>query len=459
LRRVLLRRQDGQIVPLLMLIMLSLLAFGVLFFQVGRAAIFSTEAQTAADAAALGAVQNIKAQLTAQVAAAGTSDLAKLDPVAIRAAAEEYARKNKGRVVKLERRGVDVKVWVDTRSELGEDAEPIGAEAVKGSARARARIDVFAFSAPVAGGGNIGSSGGGIKRIKSSEWKDLAEEVSEPPTCGHDAKSNDLVTLGKLLQEHGFAVAENAEMGSNPADGVHAAGGFHYKCRRSGALDVNADNGPGTEKQIIDGIVGDVQKLGFRTIWQAAGHFDHIHIDVANSGPIGLGGSDGGAVGALEETGLDVKLIDWDTTYEPFTGGFGGYGTGISYGSDPDPRVAATLCAVLEDTSASPKIRLATFETAIVESGVRNLPYGDRDSVGVFQQRTSTGWGIGYSVMDPDGAAREFIRRAKINNARHPEYTAGQLSQSVQISGFGERYDQVTVQARAMLHQYCGDDL
>jgi hypothetical protein len=79
--------------------------------------------------------------------------------------------------------------------------------------------------------------------------------------------------------------------------------------------------------------------------------------------------------------------------------------------------------------------------------------------VGVFQQRTSKGWGIGYSVMDPAGAAHEFIRRAKINNARHPEYTAGQLSQSVQISGFGERYDQVTVQARAMLHQYCGDDL
>ena len=119
-----------------------------------------------------------------------------------------------------------------------------------------------------------------------------------------------------MLREHGFAVAENAEMGNNPADGIHAPEGFHYKCRRSGALDVNADNGPGTEKSIIDGIVAEVQKLGFRTIWQAAGHFDHIHIDVANSGPIGVGGGDGGAVGALEETGLDVKLIDWDAEYE-----------------------------------------------------------------------------------------------------------------------------------------------
>jgi hypothetical protein len=452
-----LRRQDGQIVPLLMVVMLSLLAFGVLFFQVGRAAIFSTEAQTSADAAALGAVEDIKAQLTAQVAVYGISDLALLDSARIRAAADRYAAKNKGRVVKFERRGVDVKVWTQTLKSLGKDARRIDQENAHGTARARARIDVFALMQP-GGGGNIGSSGGGgIQRIKPDDWKDLADEISSPPTCGHDAGSNDLVTLGKLLRAHGFAVAENAEMGSFPADGVHSSGGFHYKCRRSGALDVNADNGPGTEKQIIDGIVGEVQKLGFRTIWQAAGHFDHIHIDVGNSGPIGVGGGPGGAVGALEETGLDVKLIDWNASYEPFTGGFGSFGTGISYGANPDPRVAATLCAVLDATGASPKIRLATFETAIVESGVRNLPYGDRDSVGVFQQRTSQGWGIGYSVMDPAGAAREFIRRAKINNARHPEYTAGQLSQSVQISGFGERYDQVTVQARAMLHQYCGD--
>ena len=102
---------------------------------------------------------------------------------------------------------------------------------------------------------------------------------------------------------------------------------------------------PGTEKQIIDGIVGEVQKLGFRTIWQAAGHFDHIHIDVANSGAIGLGGGSGGAVGALEETGLDVKLIDWDASYVPFTGLSAGYGTGISYGATPDPRVARDASA------------------------------------------------------------------------------------------------------------------
>ena len=58
-----LRRQDGQIIPALVVLMLALLAVGMLFFQVGRAAIFSTEAQTAADAAALAAAKEVKAQL------------------------------------------------------------------------------------------------------------------------------------------------------------------------------------------------------------------------------------------------------------------------------------------------------------------------------------------------------------------------------------------------------------
>jgi hypothetical protein len=451
---VILRRQEGQIIPMLMVIMLSLLAFGVLFFQVGRAAIFSTEAQTAADAAALGAVQEVKRQLIAQVVTTGTSDLALIDSARVRAEAEKYAQTNKGHVTKLERRGVDVKVWVSTNATLGKPAEKLDREDTRGVARARARIDVLAIVA--AGGSNIGSSGSAVSRIDEDEWKDLTDEIASPPTCGTSAKSNDVVKLGQMLREHGYTVGENAELGDNPLPGDHTEGGYHYRCRNSAAIDVNADNGPGSEKSLIDGIVRDVQKLGFRTIWQAAGHFDHIHIDVANSGPIGIGGGTGGAVGALEETGLDVKLIDWNAAYTPF-GGFGGLGSGGFYGGPPDPQVALTLCSVLEDTNAPPKIRLATFETAIVESGVHNLNYGDRDSVGVFQQRVSQGWGVGYSVMDPDGAAREFIRRAKVQNANHPGYSAGQLAQSVQISGFPLRYDQVQGQAQALMAKFCGD--
>jgi hypothetical protein len=46
--------------------------------------------------------------------------------------------------------------------------------------------------------------------------------------------------------------------------------------------------------------------------------------------------------------------------------------------------------------------------TALAESGLRNLNYGDRDSVGLFQQRTSQGWGSIPQIMDPNYSAGKF---------------------------------------------------
>ena len=237
-------------------------------------------------------------------------------------------------------------------------------------------------------------------------------------------------------------------MGDNPRRGVHARTGFHYKCRNSGALDVNADNGPGTEKSLIDGIVGEVQKLGFRTIWQAAGHFDHIHIDVANSGPIGIGGGDGGAVGALEETGLDVKLIDWDAEYTPFTAASAGSPPAAPTAGRRAWRSRAIICDVLDSTRRRrPKVRLSAFEAAIVESGVHNLTYGDRDSLGVFQQRPSQDLGHGGADHGPRARGRHLHPHGDHPTRPVAARAPAQLAQDVQSSGFPDRYDQVRVQA------------
>jgi len=424
-----LRRQDGQIIPALLMVMLALLVVGLLFFQVGRAAVFSTEAQTAADAAALAAVKNVRAQLIAQVAATGTSDMALVNGVAVRAAAASYAARNGARLTRLDRRGVDVKAWVAHG---------------RAEARARARIDVVALAG--SGGSSLGAlTGSGDPTISDAEWKRLGASISSPPTCGSGGSSNDLVKLTALLRSHGFQVGENAEAGDNPRPGVHSATGFHYRCRNSGALDVNWPNAA-TEPAVIDGIVGDVQALGFRTIWRAAGHFDHIHIDVG-SGALGAG-----AVGALEETALEVRLIDWNTAYTEFFG-FGGFGSGGFYGGPPDPAVAGTICTVLDRYDAPAKVRLAAFEAAIVESGVHNLNYGDRDSLGVYQQRWSQGWGSPEQIMNPDYAATQFITRAIAANGGQ---SAGQLAQDVQRSAFPDRYDQVASQALALMEKYCG---
>ena len=444
------RRQDGQIIPALVMVMLSLIALGMLFFQVGRAAIFSTEAQTAADAAALAAANNVKAQLTAQVAATGTSDIGLVDSALVRAAAESYASKNGAHIVRLERNGVDVKVWVSTDKTLGDGAKALGREDTRGEAHARARIDLGVI--PGAGGGgapNLGLQvGSGDPTISKSEWDKLKGEIHSPPRC--DDKVNDLVPLGELLRKHGFAVGENADLGDPPAPGVHAATGFHYRCHDSGAIDVNHDQSD--EGGAIDGLINDLHRLGYRTIWRTTGHFDHLHVDVAASGSIGAGFGTGGAVGALEETMLTVKLIDWNAAFEPF-GGLGGLGGSGTYGGAPDPQVAHAICGVLDQLNAPPKVRLSAFEAAIVESGVHNLNYGDRDSLGAYQQRPSQGWGTPAQILNPVYAATQFITRAIAANGGQ---SAGQLAQDVQRSAYPDRYDGVAVQAAGMLERFCG---
>src|SRR4051794_15420829 len=46
--------------------------------------------------------------------------------------------------------------------------------------------------------------------------------------------------------------------------------------------------------------------------------------------------------------------------------------------------------------------------TAFQESKLRNLDHGDRDSLGLFQQRPSQGWGTARQIQDPYYAAGRF---------------------------------------------------
>lgn len=51
--------------------------------------------------------------------------------------------------------------------------------------------------------------------------------------------------------------------------------------------------------------------------------------------------------------------------------------------------------------------------TAMQESGLRNLTYGDADSQGLFQQRPGAGWGTAAQITDPRLAAMAFFGRAE----------------------------------------------
>jgi murein DD-endopeptidase MepM/ murein hydrolase activator NlpD len=76
--------------------------------------------------------------------------------------------------------------------------------------------------------------------------------------------------------------------------------------------------------------------------------------------------------------------------------------------------VAAQIVAAVKafaPTSAKPHAAVIALATARQESGLRNLDYGDRDSLGAFQQRPSQGWGTREEVMNVPHATTTFLKR------------------------------------------------
>jgi hypothetical protein len=439
-----LRRENGQILPGLIMLMLAILALGMLTFRIGKAAVLRSDAQTAADAAALAGARSIRDQLTAQLATTGTSDLARVSETIARAAAADYAKRNDARLIDFKMDGADVRAWVDSDEEKVDPPR----EERRGAAKARARLELIALPGFGAVGGPLGAGGGGgaYKPISDKEWKELAKDLKFPPDC------EDLYKLGRFLQAHGGIAGENRRLGDEPmpAGGERSDTSWHYKCGNSGAIDLNY---AGNEKAIIDSQIGWFHKLGFNTLWQVDNHFDHVHINPgAGEGVGGAGG--GGAAGPLQHTMLEVKLIDWEAiSPSGFASGFVGGAGGIPFGP-PDPKVAEIMCRVMDRMNVSDKVRLATWETAIVESGVKNLPYGHADSHGVFQQQWTMGWGTLAQTMDPEYATRKFITEAEKIEHRYAD--PGVLSQKVQRSAHPERYGQRAGQAAALDKKFCG---
>lgn len=113
---------------------------------------------------------------------------------------------------------------------------------------------------------------------------------------------------------------------------------------------------------------------------------------------------------------------------------------GTGYQLDPDQAANAALITAIAVQRGMPA-RAATIAiaTAIQESKLRNIDYGDRDSLGLFQQRPSQGWGTEAQVMDPVYATNAFYDAlAKVEGYESMEITVA--AQEVQRSGFPEAY-------------------
>jgi hypothetical protein len=135
-------------------------------------------------------------------------------------------------------------------------------------------------------------------------------------------------------------------------------------------------------------------------------------------------------------------------TVQYLTGGTGaprcevvsGKGDGASYEFTPEQAVnAATISAVGTSRGLPERAVTIALATALQESGLRNITHGDRDSLGLFQQRPSQGWGTTKQIMDPTYAAGVFYEHlAKVSGYTKLPLTVA--AQRVQRSGYPEAY-------------------
>ena len=100
-----------------------------------------------------------------------------------------------------------------------------------------------------------------------------------------------------------------------------------------------------------------------------------------------------------------------DTGISTATVGRGGGGATIETLTDDQRQNASAIISVAKDMELPPRAWLVALATAMQESTLRNIDHGDRDSLGLFQQRPSQGWGTPAQITDPAYSSRIFYER------------------------------------------------
>lgn len=458
------RDERGQVLPVLLFLMLITLAGGWALMEVGKASVDKSTAQNAADAAALAGTRNVRDQIRRQLAATGTVNLLAVNDAEVCGAANSYAARNDAKVTSCERFGVDVRVKVRSNGSAGSGDEAVDVKERHSEARARASMSFLGMpgvadavggvtGALGGGGGGGGSGGGSFDTPSGDDWADLKKKIGSPPFS-----STQIVELGHFLVDHGLNVAENPAFGGVAPVHEHYGVNDHYS---GGAIDVNVTNpGPGdsNEAAVFDALEPKIAALGFQVLWRVPNHApgdnSHMHVD------IGPGGRGGGAAGGNGGGGLSIPFpLAGDSTAQiklvPWEGGpslLAGIDptSGNPFGA-PDLGIACKIVTYANDHNLSDRVLLAGMEAAIVESGVHNLSWGDRDSLGVFQQRPSVGaWGTAGQILSVDHAIMAFFRAAQANDHGQP---AGELAQDTQVSAYPDRYAAVEGRARQLIDQ------
>lgn len=122
---------------------------------------------------------------------------------------------------------------------------------------------------------------------------------------------------------------------------------------------------------------------------------------------------------------------------------------------------ARTIVAVGRSLGVPDYGLIVALAAAAQETNLRNLGHGDRDSLGLFQQRPSAGWGTAKQIMSTEYAARLFFggptnpnrgkTRGLLDIAGWQSKSVTDAAQAVQLSGYPQAYAKWEASARSWL--------
>jgi cell wall-associated NlpC family hydrolase len=119
---------------------------------------------------------------------------------------------------------------------------------------------------------------------------------------------------------------------------------------------------------------------------------------------------------------------------------------------------AQTIVTVAVQRQLPTRAAVLAVATSIVETDLRNLTYGDRDSLGLFQQRPSMGWGTPEQILNPTYAAGTFYDHL-IGVPGWETLPPGVAEQAVQRSAYSDRYaPQEPIAAKLVAQYWQGPD-
>lgn len=129
---------------------------------------------------------------------------------------------------------------------------------------------------------------------------------------------------------------------------------------------------------------------------------------------------------------------------------------GRSVSLDPEQgQIVALIAAIADHRGLPARAVTIAIATAYQESKIRNIAHGDRDSVGIFQQRPSQGWGTVAEIRDPHYAINKFYEALEKVDG-YEDMAITEAAQAVQRSGFPRAYADHEADARVLASALTG---